>query len=218
MSLEEICSLGPQILDVSKDPAHLYLWVPTALLNWGLRVIASWGFEYKTAIYWSKVTKDGAPDRRCMGFYWRNVIEPCLFATRGKLRTIYKNVPNIIETQKRGHSVKPDEMYDIIERQSPGPYLELFARTKRPGWSTFGNELENDVVLIVASTHVSTWREVVAEVLSSGTAEVKDIYSAAITSPKVVSAIEAGHNWRAQIRRTLQKHFFPEGRGMWRTS
>ena len=93
----------------------------------------SWGFTYKANIVWYKIRKDGGPDGRGVGFYFRNVTELLLFAVKGHMRTLApgRRQVNILETMKREHSRKPDEMYDIIEECSPGKYLELFAREKR---------------------------------------------------------------------------------------
>ena len=128
---------------VVHDVAHLYLWVPNALLPQGLEVMKQWGFEYKTNLVWYKVRKDGGPDRRGVGFYFRNVTEMILFGVRGKhARTLQKgrSQENIVLSQKREHNRKPDAQYDIIEACSPGPYLELFARGTREGWHTWGNQ------------------------------------------------------------------------------
>lgn len=124
--------------------AHLYLWVPNALLADGMAVMDAWGFTYKTMLVWYKVRADGGPDRRGVGFYFRNVTETILFGVRGKMRTLDagRRQPNIVVSRKREHSRKPDELYDIIEACSPGPYLELFARTERPGWTAWGNETQ----------------------------------------------------------------------------
>src|SRR5215510_3924228 len=129
------------IADVAADVAHLYLWVPNALLPEGLAVMQAWGFQYKSNIVWHKVRKDGGSDGRGVGFYFRNTTELILFGVRGKnARTLApgRRQVNIIRTQKREHSRKPDELYDIIESCSPGPYLELFARGTRKGWDTWG--------------------------------------------------------------------------------
>ena len=125
--------------------SHLYLWVPNALLAEGLAVMEAWGFQYKSNIVWHKVRKDGGPDGRGVGFYFRNTTELILFGIRGKLRTLApgRRQVNIIRTQKREHSRKPDELYDIIEDCSPGPFLELFARGTRPGWHQWGNQVED---------------------------------------------------------------------------
>jgi len=131
------------IARLAEERAHLYLWVPNALLPAGLEVMREWGFEYKTNIIWYKIRKDGGPDRRGVGFYFRNVTEVLLFGVRGKnARTLKpgRRMPNIISTRKREHSRKPDEHYDVIESCSWGPYLELFARHARSGWHQWGDE------------------------------------------------------------------------------
>lgn len=128
------------------DTAHLYLWVPNALLNEGLQVMECWGFTYKTNLIWYKIRKDGGPDRRGVGFYFRNVTEMILFGVRGKkARTLQpgRSQENIILSQKREHSRKPDEQYDVIEACSKGPYLELFARGYRKNWNCWGNQVDN---------------------------------------------------------------------------
>lgn len=143
MTTDEIGSLPVAALTV--EPAHLYLWVPNALLPEGLRVMAAWGFEYKSNVVWHKVRKDGGSDGRGVGFYFRNVTEILLFGTRGKkARTLApaRSQVNMIQTRKREHSRKPDEQYELIEKCSPGPYLELFARGTRPGWTYWGNQAD----------------------------------------------------------------------------
>jgi N6-adenosine-specific RNA methylase IME4 len=142
MTNEEILTMP--VGDLALPKSHLYLWVPNALIDLGLQVVKSWGFEYKTMLIWYKIRKDGGPDRRGVGFYFRNVTEVILFGTRGKFRTLQpgRSQENIIKSQKRGHSIKPDELYPIIESCSIGPYLELFARRKRPGWISWGDEVD----------------------------------------------------------------------------
>jgi len=144
MTLDEIMALP--VANVMDTPAHLYLWVPNAMLPFGLRVMEAWGFQYKTNIIWHKIRKDGGPDGRGVGFYFRNVTEILLFGIRGKdARTLApgRRQVNIIRAMKREHSRKPDETYEIIEACSSGPYLELFARGSRPNWIVWGNESEN---------------------------------------------------------------------------
>jgi N6-adenosine-specific RNA methylase IME4 len=138
----EICAIPVQ--SVADNPSHLYLWVPNAMLPQGLEVMRAWGFDYKSNIIWHKVRKDGGPDGRGVGFYFRNTTEIILFGIRGKMRTLApgRRQVNIIRSQKQEHSRKPDELYEIIEVCSPGPYLELFARGTRPGWQVWGNQAE----------------------------------------------------------------------------
>jgi len=140
LGLEEICEIP--VPRVAAADSHLYLWVPNALLAEALEVMRRWGFAYKTNVVWYKVRKDGGPDGRGVGFYFRNVTELVLFGVRGHMRTLQpgRTQVNILATQKREHSRKPDEIYELIESCSPGPYLELFARFRRPNWSQWGNE------------------------------------------------------------------------------
>jgi N6-adenosine-specific RNA methylase IME4 len=143
LSVDEIASLP--VADIVAPVAHLYLWVPNALLPEGLRVLDAWGFTYKSNIVWHKVRKDGGPDGRGVGFYFRNVTELILFGTRGKnARTLApgRRQVNYIATRKREHSRKPDEQYAIIEACSQGPFLELFARGSRVGWRSFGDQAD----------------------------------------------------------------------------
>ena len=143
MSFREIGDLTVEL--IATETAHLYLWVPNALLPYGLEVMDSWGFNYKTNIIWYKVRKDGGPDLRGVGFYFRNVTEMILFGVRGKnARTLQpgRSQENIIVSQKREHSRKPDEQYDLIEACSPGPFIELFARGPRKGWFGWGDQAE----------------------------------------------------------------------------
>jgi len=143
MSLDEILDLP--VAEVADETAHLYLWVPNALLREGLQVMEAWGFQYKVNLVWHKVRKDGGPDGRGVGFYFRNTTELILFGTRGKnARTLApgRRQVNIIRTMKREHSRKPDEQYKIIEECSAGPYLELFARGCRKGWSAWGKQAD----------------------------------------------------------------------------
>jgi len=143
MTMLEICALP--VASHAAANSHLYLWVPNALLAYGLAVMKAWGFEYKSNLVWYKIRKDGGPDGRGVGFYFRNVTELLLFGTRGRMRTLKpgRTQVNLFATRKQEHSRKPDEFYDIIESCSPSPYLELFARTQRRGWVQWGNEVES---------------------------------------------------------------------------
>lgn len=141
MTLDDIMQLP--VPRLAADVAHLYLWVPNALLPDGIRLLDAWGFKYKSNIVWHKIRKDGGSDGRGVGFYFRNVTELVLFGVRGKnARTLQpgRRQVNMVQTRKREHSRKPDELYDLVESCSRGPYLELFARGTRPGWSAWGNQ------------------------------------------------------------------------------
>lgn len=144
MDLDAIKELP--VANVADQPAHLYLWVPNALLPDGLSVMKAWGFEYKSNIVWHKVRKDGGSDGRGVGFYFRNVTELCLFGVRGKnARTLApgRRQVNLLGTRKREHSRKPDELYDIIEACSPGKRLEIFARGPRKKWTVWGDQADD---------------------------------------------------------------------------
>ena len=147
MTIEDIKTLP--IADLAGEKAHLYLWVPNALLPEGLAVMDAWGFDYKSNIIWEKVRKDGGPDGRGVGFYFRNVTEMLLFGIKKKSspnRTLQpaRSQVNLIRTMKREHSRKPDEMIPIIEGCSQGPRIELFARGVREGWDMWGNQASED--------------------------------------------------------------------------
>ena len=134
------------VADVAAKDAHLYLWVPNALLPEGMQVLEAWGFRYVSNVVWAKRRKDGGPDGRGVGFYFRNVTELILFGVKGSMRTLApaRSQVNMIETRKREHSRKPDEQYGFIEACSPGPYLEMFARHPQPGWTAWGDESEEN--------------------------------------------------------------------------
>lgn len=141
LTLDEIAGLP--VSKITTSTAHLYLWIPNALLPEGLAVMRAWGFTYKSNIVWHKVRKDGGSDGRGVGFYFRNVTEMVLFGVRGKnARTLApgRRQVNLVATRKREHSRKPDELYPLIEACSPGPYLELFARGARENWVAWGNQ------------------------------------------------------------------------------
>lgn len=145
MKLDDIKQLP--VSEIADDKSHLYLWVPNALLPEGLEVMKAWGFEYKTNIIWEKTRKDGMPDGRGVGFYFRNVTEILLFGIRGdNNRTLQpgRSQVNLIRAMKREHSRKPDEFIPLIESCSSAPYLELFARGDRENWDMWGNQATSD--------------------------------------------------------------------------
>ncbi len=146
MPLEAIKALP--VRDAASRNAHLYLWVPNALLPDGLDVMSARGFRYVSNVVGAKRRKDGGPDGRGGGFYFRNMTELLLFGVRGSMRTLPpgRSQVNMIETRKREHSRKPDEQYDLIQSCSPGAYLEMFARHRRPGWTVWGDESADDVI------------------------------------------------------------------------
>jgi N6-adenosine-specific RNA methylase IME4 len=148
MTLDEIKALP--VAPLAADDCALLLWGVWPEHPGVLDVIAAWGFEYKTAaLVWVKTTKNaevitlgGNGLHWGMGFATRSNTEPCLLATRGCPLHLSADVHQVIIAPVGKHSEKPDEAYRRIERLYPGPYLELFARRKREGWITWGNEIE----------------------------------------------------------------------------
>ena len=142
LSFDEIAALP--VARLARPRSHLYLWCPNALVREGLRVMEQWGFTYKTNLVWLKVRKDGGPDGRGVGFYFRNVTELLLFGVKGRLRTRPpgRRQVNVLISRKQEHSRKPDEQYGLIQQCSPGPYLELFARKKVDGWVSWGDQAD----------------------------------------------------------------------------
>lgn len=143
LSFEEIGDLP--VAQYANEKSHLYMWCPNALLPEGLAIMKEWGFKYKTNIVWYKVRKDGGPDGRGVGFYFRNVTELLLFGIRGSIRTLQpgRRQVNIISSRKEEHSRKPQQSYRVIEECSPGPYLELFARERVAGWTQWGDQVDS---------------------------------------------------------------------------
>jgi N6-adenosine-specific RNA methylase IME4 len=143
MGFDEIAALP--VGDLALPQSHLYLWCPNALLLEALTIMRAWGFTYKTNLVWYKVRKDGGPDGRGVGFYFRNVTELLLFGVLGKLRTLKpgRTQVNVIITRKEEHSRKPEAAYEIIEACSPAPYVELFARQRRAGWDQWGDQVDS---------------------------------------------------------------------------
>ncbi len=133
LTLQEIADLP--LAQLVQPASHLYLWVPNALLAEGLDVMQHWGFTYKTNLVWYKIRRDGGPDRRGVGFYFRNVTEIVLFGVRGRLRTLApgRRQENLLSSQKQEHSRKPDAFYDLIERCSPGPTSNSLPGTRAQG-------------------------------------------------------------------------------------
>jgi N6-adenosine-specific RNA methylase IME4 len=135
MSVEEICGLDVEAW--ADDDAHLYLWVTVPFLREGLAVLDAWGFTYKTMLTWAK-------PQMGMGNYFRVSTEHVLFGVRGSLRTSDRATTNWFIADRQRHSAKPESFFDLVEKCSPGPYLEMFARRRRLNdqWSYWGNESE----------------------------------------------------------------------------
>jgi N6-adenosine-specific RNA methylase IME4 len=139
MTIEQI--VGLPVGDLATADAHLWLWVTNATLFAGQAVMQAWGFTYRSCLTWVK------PGLGLGSSYLRNNTEHLLLGTKGRAPVLYRSQPTWLFAPKQDHSHKPEEQYAVIERCSPGPYLELFARRKRAGWQVWGNEVTSDVVL-----------------------------------------------------------------------
>lgn len=139
MTVEKIAALP--VGKLASADAHLWLWVTNATLFSGQVVMAAWGFTYRSCLTWVK------PGLGLGSYYLRNNTEHLLLGTKGRAPILFRSQPTWLFAPKQDHSHKPEEQYAIIERCSPGPYLELFARRKWPGWQVWGNEVASDIVL-----------------------------------------------------------------------
>ena len=131
MKLEDICNLNIP----SAENAHLYLWCPNGMLKQGLKVMERWNFKQKTCLTWVK-------NRSIFGYYFKGQTEQLLFGVKGKLPPMDRKQTTLITGKIRRHSEKPDEIYKIIEKLSPAPRLELFARKHMPNWTSIGFDLD----------------------------------------------------------------------------
>jgi N6-adenosine-specific RNA methylase IME4 len=141
MSLQDICNLP--VNNIANDDSVLLMWVVDPLLDKAFKVIEAWGFKYKTVGFtWAKTNKKSMGFFTGLGYWTRGNPEMCLLATKGKPKRISKSVPQLVVEQRREHSRKPDIMYNHIEKLLEGPYIELFARTQRNGWDSWGNQTD----------------------------------------------------------------------------
>ena len=140
MTMPDLCAMP--VANVADNPAHLYLWTTNGFLREAHELAEAWGFKVKTCLTWGKVKADGTASMKT-GYYFRGATEHCLFAVRGSLRLQVKHgKPTLYLSRRLPHSAKPDWFYELCEECSPGPYLELFARRPREGWTVWGNEVE----------------------------------------------------------------------------
>jgi N6-adenosine-specific RNA methylase IME4 len=134
-TLPEAAIAALPVAELALPDAHLHLWVPTPLLPEGLRVLAAWGFAYKGFLAWVK-------GQMGTGNYWRSAVELLLLGVRGHCPFLDHGIRNWLEADRGRHSAKPEAIRQLVERVSPGPYLELFARCPPPpGWACWGDEV-----------------------------------------------------------------------------
>jgi N6-adenosine-specific RNA methylase IME4 len=145
MALEEIKRLP--VKEVAADAAHLYLWATNAFVDEAHDVARAWGFEPKTLLTWVKVKRDRSGVSMKTGYWYRSATEHIVFGVRGSQRLLGPAVSTAFLLPRLPHSEKPEFFYKLIEQQSPGPYLELFARRLRPGWDAWGNQIEPTIRL-----------------------------------------------------------------------
>jgi N6-adenosine-specific RNA methylase IME4 len=144
MTVDEICDMP--ISEIVDDNAHLYMWVTNQYLLQAEKVIHSWGFRYSTTLVWAKNPMGGG-----LGGNYKITTEFLIFATRGSLAAKEKHIGtwfNIKREYENGapcHSRKPKFFSELIEKVSPGPYLEVFARKQHEGWDVFGNQIKNSI-------------------------------------------------------------------------
>ena len=141
MNFKDICNLP--VNKIANDNSVLLMWVIDPLLDKAFEVINAWGFKYKTVGFtWAKTNRKSEGYFTGLGYWTRGNPEMCLLATKGKPKRISKSVPQLVVEQRREHSRKPDIMYNHIENLLEGPYIELFARTQRSGWDSWGNQID----------------------------------------------------------------------------
>ena len=140
LSLEEIVDI---ILPYVPDHCRLFLWRVASMQQEALDLIAALGAVHKCEMVWLKKTSKRRKRHFGLGHHVRNEHETCLIAVRGKTERLSKSVRSTFTAKFCGHSGKPNRFYQLVEEFSPGPYLELFARRPRPGWTCVGDELED---------------------------------------------------------------------------
>lgn len=140
MTMEELYGLPVGAWALSNS--HLYLWTTNAFMAEGHELAKAWGFTPRTILTWVKGRLEGGRllQHIGMGHFYRNSTEHVIFCARGSLGTFHADMPTAFVAPRREHSAKPAAFYDMVERMSPGPYLDVFARSQRFNWDTFGNE------------------------------------------------------------------------------
>jgi N6-adenosine-specific RNA methylase IME4 len=134
------------VADWAAPDCALFLWATDPSLPQALEVISAWGFVYKTVAFtWVKTTKDGSGFPIGCGYWTRANPETCLLATRGRPQRLSRSVRQLLFAPRREHSRKPDEGYTCIEALVSGPYLEMFARSRRQRWESWGVEVDEGI-------------------------------------------------------------------------
>jgi len=143
MSITQLCALGSG-LPIS-DNAHLYLWYTNAFPKEALQIAEAWGFTQKTIITWVKTNLGDLKPTQGTGYYFPNNTEHMIFCVKGSLRTspLARTMGTTIYAPRAGHSQKPAKAYRFVEDASPGPWLEVFSRTERPGWFLYGDQIKS---------------------------------------------------------------------------
>ncbi|MFO0796054.1 MAG: MT-A70 family methyltransferase [Gemmataceae bacterium] len=152
LSTDEIAALP--VADLAADACHLHLWTTHSMLFAAKQVMDSWGFAYKAAFVWVK-------PQIGTGHYWRSAAEFLLLGVKGELTFLDRTIPSWLCADRHDHSGKPEAVRRLVERVSPGPYLELFGRRAAHGWVVFGNEVtrglfDGDVIEVGTTQHVKT--------------------------------------------------------------
>jgi len=138
MNMEQLKAMP--IKNLTEENSAIFLWTTNSTVRHALSLLDSWGFAEKGILTWVKM-------RMGLGNYLRNATEQVILATRGKIKPLCKTQLSWFTAPTAGHSVKPNDVHVIAERMFPGPYLELFARRKRPGWSVWGDQVESDIAI-----------------------------------------------------------------------
>lgn len=146
MSIDALRAMD--VASIAEENAHLYLWTTNKFAAEAYGLCEDWGFRPVTLLTWGKIKPDGTPSMK-IGHYYRGATEHVVFGVRGSLglsRT--RAFPTLmLWPRTSGHSVKPEAFFSMVEEASPGPYVELFARRERLGWSSWGNQAIGDVVI-----------------------------------------------------------------------
>jgi len=153
MSFDDILALPVNKL-TSQDCA-LFLWSPNSFVKAAIQVMEAWGFRFVLPLTWVKTTAKikltgdsiGYRLQIGLGNYFRNCSEALLFGLKGSIKPCDRSIPTVFFAARGKHSAKPEVAYRLVERFTPGPYLDMFARTSRQGWDVWGDEVESDIGL-----------------------------------------------------------------------